>query len=218
MKMLIGFITLFIGINCFGQTVSAKQSIADVLQDTSTGRIIFFDDFNNNKNNWKVANNKDEISRIDSGFYYLTAVGHAYGEEQEVKIDTRKDFQIETRIKILRGNPDHKNYYSMLFWGREAMSSYYFTFAKDGFASVELCTSKNQRSCTIMNGSLQKTMLNPEDFNVYIVRKKGNMYSFFINNTQFYQMPFAPFFGNLIGFGAGRKMSLVIDYLKVIYL
>jgi hypothetical protein len=39
-----------------------------------------------------------------------------------------------------------------------------------------------------------------------------------VNGTQFYEMPFAPFFGNLIGFGAGRKISLVIDYLKVVYL
>ena len=69
-----------------------------------------------------------------------------------------------------------------------------------------------------MDGSLQKTMLKPDDFNVYMIRKKGDTYSFFINDTQFYQMPFAPFFGNLIGFGAGRKVSLIIDYLKITYL
>jgi hypothetical protein len=51
-----------------------------------------------------------------------------------------------------------------------------------------------------------------------MVRKTGNTYSFFINGTQFYKMPFAPFYGNLIGFGAGRKVSLAIDYLKVSYL
>jgi hypothetical protein len=51
-----------------------------------------------------------------------------------------------------------------------------------------------------------------------MIRKTGNKYLFFVNGTQFYEMPFAPFFGNLIGFGAGRKVSLVIDYLKVVYL
>ena len=144
--------------------------------------------------------------------------GHAYGEAQKVKIDTRKDFQIETRMKILSGNPEHKNYYSMLFWGREAMNGYYFTFAKDGFASVELCAGKNQSDCITRKGSLQKTTLSPEEFNVYKIKKIGSTYSFFINDTQFYAMPFAPFFGNLIWFGAGRKVSLAIDYLKVIYL
>ena len=106
----------------------------------------------------------------------------------------------------------------MLFWGREAMSGYFFTFAKDGFASVELCDGKNQRDCITKNGSLQKAILNPEDFNVYMIRKTGSTYSFFINGTQFYKMSFAPFYGNLIGFGAGRKVSLAIDYLKVTYL
>jgi hypothetical protein len=218
MKIIIGLIALFTISNCLGQPITPNQSIVAVQRDTSAPGVIFFDDFDNNKNKWTVADNKNESSRIDSGFYYLTAVGHAYGEAQEVKIDTHKDFEIETRIKILSGKSDHKNYYSMLFWGREAMSSYYFTFAKDGFASVEFCDGKNQSDCISKNGSLQKAILNPEDFNVYKIRKTGSTYSFFINGTQFYKMPFTPFYGNLIGFGAGRKVSLAIDYLKVNYL
>ncbi len=209
MKIIIGLIALFTSSNCLGQSAQ---------RDTLAPGVIFFDDFNNNKNKWTVADNKYISSRIDSGFYYLTALRHAYGDAQEVKIDTHKDFEIETRIKILSGKADHKNYYSMLFWGREAMNSYYFTFAKDGFASVEFCDGKNQRDCITQHGSLQKAILNPEDFNVYMIIKTGSTYSFFVNGTQFYKMPFAPFYGNLIGFGAGRKVSLVIDYLKVIYL
>ena len=152
------------------------------------------------------------------GFYYLKSLGHAYGEAHEVKIDTRKDFQIETRIRILSGKPEHKNYYSMLFWGREAMIGYYFTFAKDGFASVEICDGKNQSSCTVKAGSFQKTSLDPGGFNVYRIKKAGNTYTFYINGIEYYTMPFTPFFGNLIGFGAGRNVSLAVDYLKVSYL
>jgi hypothetical protein len=217
MKIIIGLITLFTISNCLGQPVTSNQSIVATQKVTLAPGVIFFDDFDNNKNKWTVGDNKKERSGIDSGFYYLTAVGHAYGEAQEVKIDTHKDFEIETRIKILSGKSDHKNYYSMIFWGREAMSGYYLTFAKDGFASVELCDGKNQSDCITQHGSLQKAMLNPEDFNVYMIRKTGSTYSFFINGTQFYKMPFAPFYGNLIGFGAGRKVSLAIDYLKVNY-
>lgn len=218
MKILFGSIALFAITNCLGETITPNQSIASLQIDTSSPNIVYFEDFNNNKNNWTVADNKNVSSRIDSGIYYLAAVHHAYGEAQEVKIDTRKDFEIETRIKIVSGKPEHKNYYSMLFWGREAMNSYYFTFAKDGFASVELCDGKNQSSCITKKGSLQKTLLNPDEFNVYMIRKTGSTYSFFVNGTQYYTMPFAPFFGNLIGFGAGRKVSLAIDYLKVTYL
>jgi len=194
------------------------KSVTNAQTDTSKTKVIFFDDFNNNKNNWTVADNKHESARIENGFYYLTAPGHAYGEAQEIKIDTRKNFEIEARIKILNGDADHKNYYNMLFWGREAMNGYYFTFAKDGFVSVEMCDGKNQSDCMSKSGSLQKSNLSPDDFNVYVIRKTGQTYSFFINGAQFYEMPFTPFFGNLIGFGAGRKVTLVIDYLKVIYL
>ena len=218
MKIISVFLSLVIVSNCLGQTPTGIQPGTTAKMDTLSPAVIFFEDFNNNKNNWTITDNKNQISRIDSGFYYLTAVGHAFGEGQEVKIDARKNFEIETRIKIVSGNSDHKNYYSMLFWGREAMNGYYFTFAKDGFVSVELCSGKNQNDCISKTGSLQKIKLDPGGFNVYMIRKTGNKYLFFVNGTQFYEMPFAPFFGNLIGFGAGRKVSLVIDYLKVVYL
>ena len=191
---------------------------ANAQTDTSGSKVIFFDDFNNNNNNWTVADTKHASSKIENGFYYLTANGRAYGEDHEIKIDTHKDFEIEARIKILNGEAEHKNYYSMLFWGREAMNSYYFTFAKDGFASVESCDGKNQSSCSTRSGSLKKSNLSPDDFNVYMIRKTGKTYTFFINGEQFYEMPFTPFFGNMVGFGAGRKVTLEIDYLKVVYL
>jgi len=193
-------------------------SMAKAQTDRPAAKVIFFDDFNNNRNNWIIADTKHARSSIDSGFFYLTVNGHASGETQEINIDTRKDFEIETRIKIVSGNASHKNYYSMLFWGREAMNGYYFTFAKDGFASVEICDGKKQSDCITKSGSLQKTDLSPDEFNVYLIRKTGKTYSFFINGRQFYEMPFTPFFGNLIGFGAGRNVTLAVDYLKVVYL
>lgn len=205
MKIVSVLIALVTITNCLGQTDSSSS-------------VIFFDNFDKNVNNWTVADTKNVRSKIEGGFYYLTATGHAYGEAQEIKIDTRKDFQIESRIKIVSGNAEHKDYYSMLFWGREAMNGYYFTFAGDGFSSVQLCTGKNQNSCVTKKGSLQKTTLNPEDFNVYTISKTGKTYTFLINGNPVYTMPFTPFYGNLIGFGAGRKISLAIDYLKVNYL
>ena len=171
MKITITLLALFTLNNCFAQT------------DTSASNVIFFDDFNNNKNNWTIADNKKESSSMEGGVYYLTALGHAYGETQEIKIDTRKDFEIEARIKMVSGDTDHRFYYSMLFWGRGANDGNYFTFAKDGFASVELCDGIHQFDCIAKSASLKKTMLSPGDFNVYTIKKTGNIYSFFINDV-----------------------------------
>lgn len=204
LKTLTGIFALFTSLHCLGQSMPSTQLSEAIKTDTVSPNVIFFDDFNNNNNNWTVARNKNVNASIDNGLYYLTALRHAYGETQEIKIDTHKDFSIEARIKIVSGNAEHKNYYSMLFWGREAMNSYYFTFAKDGFASVEICSSKKQRDCNVKPGSLQKTTLNPDEFNVYTIKKIGNTYSFLINGITFYEMPFTPFFGNLIGFGAEK--------------
>lgn len=205
MKVVSTLIALITATICLGQTDSASN-------------VIFFDDFTDNTNKWTIADDKNVRSKIEGGIYYLTATGHAYGEAQDIKINTRKDFQIEARIKIVNGNTEHKDYYSMLFWGREAMNGYYFTFAGDGFTSLQLCTGKNQNSCVTKKGSLQKAVLAPEQFNVYTIRKTGNSYVFLINGEAFYTMPFTPFYGNLIGLGAGRKVSLAIDYIKIMYL
>lgn len=212
MKTLLVLISSFTIIHCSGQTVAVNKT------DTLSSNTIFFENFDDNKHNWTVGTNKEASAKMEGGFYYLTALGHAYGEAQDIKIDTRKDFQIETRVKIVSGKAEHKDYYSMLFWGRAAMVGYYFTFAKDGFASIEVCNSKNQNSCTVKPGSLQQTKLDPNEFNVYTIQKKGNTYTFFINGASFYTMPFTPFYGNLIGVGAGRKVGLAIDYLNVVYL
>ena len=67
-------------------------SIVKAQSDRPAPEVIFFDDFNNNKNNWTIGNSKYASSRIDSGLYYLTANGRAYGETQEIKINTQQRF------------------------------------------------------------------------------------------------------------------------------
>jgi len=204
MRLLSVLIAIFASTICLGQTDSAH--------------IIIVEEFNDNNTGWTISDDKNIRSSMEGGVYYMTAVRHAFGESKELNIDTQKDFEIASRIKIVKGNPAHKNYYSMIFWGREGMDSYYFTFSKDEFVSVELCDGKNQHNCRIMKGSLQKTSLLPDDFNVFTIRKIGSTYSFLVNGIKFYEMPFTPFFGKSIGFGAGRNVTLAIDYLKVNYL
>jgi hypothetical protein len=80
MRIFVGLFALFTVTNCLAQTGAAKGSDTVALTDSSSSRVIFFEDFNNNKNNWTIGENKNMRSRIDSGFYYLTATGHAYGE------------------------------------------------------------------------------------------------------------------------------------------
>lgn len=214
-KSLFIFLLLFFATNCLSQPPKQSQSSPDFQPDSN---MVFLETFDNNNKAWPITDDRHERTLMDSGFYYITAKKRAYGEAKEVTIDTKRNFEIEARIKIVNGDPRHKTNYSMIFWGREAMNSYYFSFAGDGFSSVEHCTGKNQNSCAILKGSLQKTMLDPLAFNVYRIQKVGSFYSFFVNQTKIYEMPFVPFFGKLIGFGAGKNVTLAVDYLKVKYL
>lgn len=127
-------------------------------KDAAGKHIIFQEEFNDNHNNWDLISNKNEDCHIESGQYFVSAKGHAYGVGISIAIDTKKDFEIETSIRIVEGAEKYRDYYSMFFWGRENMDSYYFSFAKDQFAAVEVCSGKNQRSCTPMPGSYKKAI------------------------------------------------------------
>ena len=145
MSILIALKTLLIITDCFGKTILPAKLLTAVKGDTSSPGIVFFGDFDDNKNNRTVSDNKKTSARINGGVYYLSAVGHAYGESLEVKIDTRNDFEIQARIRVLGSNSEHKFYYSMLFCGRQAMDGNSFTFAKDGFVSVDLLLSSDKQ-------------------------------------------------------------------------
>lgn len=194
----------------------AKPLLSQV--DTASKKLIFYDDFTALKNNWTIGDNKYESCKLEGGVYFLTSKGHAYGETLPIAIDTKKDFEIEASIKLENGSATFKNYSSMLFWGRDSLNAYYFTFAKDGFAAVSNCTGMSNRNCIVYDGSLQKSNLNPGEFNKFTIRKIKRTYYFLINDVQFYKMPFVPFWGNNIGMGAGRKSTIAVDYLRVTYL
>ena len=206
MKLSILYLFLFFANKLFSQV------------DTSAKKLIFFDDFDDNRNGWSTIESKYEIGKIEGGSYYITAKGHAYGDAKIISIDTKQDFEIEASIKMVSGGTSYKDYNSMLFWGRDSLNAYYFTFAKDSYAAVTSCMGIKARDCTIFDGSLQKSNLNPDEFNKFTIRKIKRTYYFLINDIQFYKMPFVPFFGNNIGMGAGRKSTIAVDYLRVAYL
>lgn len=75
LKTLTGIFALFTTLNYLGQSMPSAHSSEVTKTDTASPKVIFFDDFNNNNNNWTVARNKNVNASINSGSYYLTALG-----------------------------------------------------------------------------------------------------------------------------------------------
>src|SRR5690242_21740941 len=48
---------------------------------------IFFDGFNNNSNNWTVADTKRASAKIENGFYYLTARSEEHTSELQSHVN-----------------------------------------------------------------------------------------------------------------------------------
>ena len=175
---------------------------------------IFYDSFNDNSNYWLVGNRNFGIGKIESGDYNWTAKSNsAATTTNSVKIDTDRDFQIETRFKRVSGTKD--NTLQSVLWGCSSTKKNYFGFTADGSYRISWYdgTKYNAYKDWTSSSSLSKT-----GYNRLTIRKVGSRMYFFINETRVYSMSFKSFFGNEVGFQAPRTNGLRISYIRVSYL
>ena len=171
---------------------------------------IFYDSFNDNSNYWLVGNRNFGIGKIESGDYNWTAKSNsAATTTNSVKIDTDRDFQIETRFKRVSGTKD--NTLQSVLWGCSSTKKNYFGFTADGSYRISWYdgTKYNAYKDWTSSSSLSKT-----GYNRLTIRKVGSRMYFFINETRVYSMSFKSFFGNEVGFNAPSFSTVIVDWIE----
>lgn len=175
---------------------------------------LFYDSFNDNSNYWMIGEKTYGIGKIASGYYNWTAKSnYTATTTQNVKIDTERDFQIETRFTRLSG--ENKSTLQSLLWGCASSKKNYFGFTADGSFRISWYDGSKYHAYKDWATS---TSLNKNTYNKLTIRKVGKKMYFFINETRVYSMSFKPFFGDNIGFQAPKTAALKIAYIRVSYL
>ena len=176
----------------------------------------FSDQYNDNSNNWFVANDENKAFSIKNGKYYLkhkrNEKGWATYDNQY--IDTSRDFEIETKIDKINGVT---NYGYGLIFGKKGDNDFRFYISSSGYYKVARMVNNSEQiiqkwvmSSYVNTGNLKSNTLK--------VKKEAAYYKFYINDNYVFQTPFENFYGNDMGFVVYNNQEVAIDYLRVKYL
>ncbi len=187
-------------------------------KDNDTGndlKSVFVDNFDNNTNSWLVDNTKDYRTAVTNGHYYLQ---HKINESSfyfwnPVKFDNNRDFEIKVRLRQVAGVNDYG--YGLL-WGVEDVNNLNaFTISSNGFFRI-FKYDNNEFKEPQPWAEVAGTINGMGAYNELTVRRRGNMLKFFVNDNPVTQIPYAPFFGDKMGFVLTKEMEVEVDRLEIL--
>ncbi len=167
---------------------------------------IFIDEFVDNRNSWPLGNTTNSRTAILGGSFLFQSKSstNAFFLTKQVLIDTDKDFELEVRIQISEGER------SALFqWGgNDGSDLYFFGFANDG----SLLAGNWQEGLVLGQTS---NLVQSGAYNTLTVRKVGQFYYLYLNDSYLDVLEFEPFLGNKISFYVGQETTMLVDYLRI---
>ncbi len=176
-----------------------------VLNKTS----VYIEDYSNNSNGWTVLNeNAYTTAKIENGRYILEAKTDTFKfVSQNINIDTSKDFEIETSVKVTKG----EDFATCFIWGsriNNGQAFYYYGFNKSN--DVVIFNTENGDYVSNNTADIQSS-----EFNKLTIRKQGDKMYFFINEDYHDIIDFPTFHGNQFGFLIPSNSSCEVEYLHV---
>ena len=171
---------------------------------------IYATDFSTDDNRWLTDVTPDATGKIEGGVYTYQRKSSFGYVGTDIKIDTTKNFEIETDLKILTAS----NFTGLVFGGEREESFTYLLYQLDG----SMIFGQNLRINNSLFYPLKPAQLKIGSFNKFTVRKIGKMYYFFVNEQFFYANEYLGFTGNIIGFFTSGTATIQVDNFKVSYL
>ena len=175
--------------------------------------IFFTDDFSSNKNNWSTTSDSNVGFSFSNGKYYLDHKREEKGwlTHIEKDFDSNKDFEIETKFEHING--DTNSPFGLL-WGKKDYNYFQFLITATGYYKVNRVVDNKSEDIIkwVKSPSIKKGSGN---INILKIKKEGDFYKFYMNNTYLTKIDFEPFYGSEIGYGIYLKQKVSIDYLTI---
>jgi uncharacterized protein (TIGR02145 family) len=163
-------------------------------QNKQYGDIIYYDDFTSDKGLNVLGTNS--IGKYNYRYYALSSTSPTYIGVLSLNktIDQTKDFQIEATMKDVSGEDNSEN---GIIWGKS-------NYSWDNFYSFSFSGKGNYSIGRKVNGVWEYSIvpwtatsyLKKSDYNKLTIRKVGNQYYFFINDSLVHQCAFESFYGD----------------------
>ncbi len=187
-------------------------SLGIALAQNNSGKVIFYDDFSKDNDQWTKINRPDYYARIVNGQYLVKSSSKQrllFVGTQHF-IDYRHNFSIELAIKHLSGPPNRG---FGLVWGSRGMG-YSFIFMITANQYFTIGAQAGNKYFSIHRWAKER-VIKPNDYNILKIEKNGIVLKFYINDKPVYSTQFIPFFGQFHGIVLQRNTSISVDYFMV---
>ena len=194
-----------------------KTNVKKKTTIVSSGDNIINEQFNNNANNWALRSTTSTELKITSGKYYFDhkRTTEGWSTSKQVKIDTDKDFKIETNILKISGVDN--NGFGISFGRKDGNNEYVFNVSSNGY--YKIFKYQNAKYTAIKAWTKSSSVKTGNyAYNKLKVVKQGTTMKFYVNDVYLYSTPFEGFMGDRIGYVIYKNQKIAIDYLKADYL
>lgn len=174
----------------------------------------FIEPFDNNSRGWITTNTGSSFANVSNGYYNFQSktADNLITSINIPILDTRKNFQIETSIKIVAGNGGG------IFWGFNDFDREGFYFYFNNQKNINLGVLANSSQINWIPATDIAADINTSSFNLLTIRKVSNFYYFFVNKKYIKTKEFASFYGNTIPIYVRGNSTIQVDYLNIHYL
>lgn len=198
--------------SCYHHLTAQVNQYGNNFDHTDT---ILYDDFTTYTNEWLLGVEEGSWTEtFEKGkLYFQSHSEHPKEDVIPVIINTERDFEIETLIQFSKGN---MNQAFGLQYGKSKKQSKQYDFFIS--ANGQFTIDKYDDGFTDFVPFTPSEHVNRYAPNKLTIRKISDTTYFFLNEHLVHQMPFQPFFGNLMGIQVAANSTILIDYFKVVYL
>jgi Secretion system C-terminal sorting domain len=206
----------------------SEKNNADDLKVYSRDRILLSDNFNNNKNGWRLQSDSLFLVDINSGVLHIEkfkknfdARGCLWYKKEITGLNTLENFSITIFAKFLSGG----DILDMLDiqWGTwdkvissKVTSIYQLNFLLKGEVKLDYFNKQwNYTLRTKAKEILDRNLYRPGEFNKYEIVQKDGFIIFSVNDVQYFKQFASAISGNTIGFQGCLKSAWEIDKIIV---
>lgn len=184
-------------------------------------KVVFYDDFYDNKKSWAVRSNEEVAMGVSNGHYYFEHKENEYSRITNVRVDNfdaNGDWVLESKIRHVGGIEN--NAFGILFGRKDNDNQFEFCLAANGYYFIKRNYGKGLRNYlnTETNGSWTKSSTVKKGnyvYNTLKVEKKGSNWLFYINGSLVETVRSYSWSGQRIGFSIYKNQRIEADYISL---
>ncbi len=179
--------------------------------DTNHWKVVFFDNFDDNKYNW-VNETTDELTRISDGFlFYANPFDFSYYDAKPLAFNQNMDYSVEMKFRFISGDVQK---YNGIFIG-DLVFGIKNILEISPLGDVRVEKLDNSKVSVLFKGKASD--ISSTGFNILEIAKHGNEYIYIINGVEVYRHDYFPLNGKYLGFTISGGAYIQLAYIGMWY-